>query len=197
MSVMARHFGSRARHSKTWSSCFGSLFPSQAAALAMQALKDLKDHYALPEPLWTAFTSGAGDPGEDMKLLAVLPRPVIAAARERALLPDGSPLSAVQASHVGMVYNLAKRIIHVKGGRRLGRMERSIPFHGSTRWTGQAAANSSLTERKLKMTQVIDQADDGEFVVQTEDVRAGWYQRYTCQSLEAGHRRKRTPRWNR
>ena len=122
MSVMARHFGSRARHSKTWSSCFGSLFsrsamfPSQAAALAMQALKDLKDHDALPEPLWTAFTSGAGDPGEDMKLLAVLPRSVIAAALERALLPDGSPLSAVQASHVGMVYNLATRIIHVKGG---------------------------------------------------------------------------------
>ena len=28
------------------------------------------------------------------------------------------------------------------------------------------------------MTQVIDQSDDGEFVVQSEEVRAKWYQQY-------------------
>jgi len=71
------------------------MFPAQAAAMAMQTLGDLKGFYELPEALWTAFTSVAGDPGEDLKLLAILPQPVIAAALERALLPDGSPLSAV------------------------------------------------------------------------------------------------------
>lgn len=159
------------------------MFPAQAAAMAMQTLGDLKGFYELPEALWTAFTSVAGDPGEDLKLLAILPQPVIAAALERALLPDGSPLSAVQASHVGMVYNLAKRILHVRGGGDWDAWKDQSPFMDQRdtppSQPGQApASNSSPTERKLKMTQVIDQADDGEFVVQTEDVRAGWYQRY-------------------
>ena len=91
------------------------MFPSQSVALDMKVLTDVKDFYELPAPLWNAFIQVAGDPGEDLKLLAILPQPVVAAALERAVLPDGAPLSAVQASHVGMVYNLAKRIIHVKG----------------------------------------------------------------------------------
>jgi hypothetical protein len=33
-------------------------------------------------------------------------------------------------------------------------------------------------ERKMKMTQVLDQGDDGEFIVQGEDARAAWYQQY-------------------
>lgn len=56
----------------------------------------------------------AGGPGDDPRLLAVLPSHVVSAALERAVLQDGSP--AVQASHVGLIYNLAKRVQHTKGG---------------------------------------------------------------------------------
>lgn len=44
---------------------------------------------------------GARDPGSDLKLVAVLPNTGIAASLERAVLPSGEPLTAVQASHVG------------------------------------------------------------------------------------------------
>lgn len=158
------------------------MFPSQSVALDMKVLTDVKDFYQLPAPLWTAFTAVAGDPGEDLKLLAILPQPVVAAALERAVLPDGAPLSAVQASHVGMVYNLAKRIVHVKGGGNWDTWKDQSPFVDQRETPptlpGPTSLNSSPIERKLKMTQVIDQADDGEFVVATEDVRSSWYQRY-------------------
>ena len=51
-----------------------------------------------------------------MRLLAVLPNHVVSAALERAQLHDGQFLSAVQASYVGLVYNLAKRIQHTRPG---------------------------------------------------------------------------------
>jgi hypothetical protein len=37
---------------------------------------------------------------------------------------------------------------------------------------------SDSNERKMKMTQILDQMDDGDFTVQTEEMRAKWYQRY-------------------
>ena len=158
------------------------MFPSQSVALDMKVLTDVKDYYELPAPLWNAFIQVAGDPGDDLKLLAILPQPVVAAALERAVQPDGAPLSAVQASHVGMVYNLAKRIIHVKGGGDWDNWKNQSPFmdqrEPSPTQPGPTTTNSSPIERKLKMTQVIDQADNGEFLVATEEIRSGWYQRY-------------------
>ena len=88
------------------------MYPSQSAAIQMTEIRQLRDHYGLLGDLWTSFTQIAGDPGEDLRLLAVLSANVVSAALERAVLPDGASLSAVQASHVGLIYNLAKRIQH-------------------------------------------------------------------------------------
>eukprot|EP00435_Cladocopium_sp_Y103_P043043 s851_g12.t1 len=92
------------------------MYPAQSAAMQMRTITELRNHYNLPEDLWTSFTAIAGNPGEDLRLLAVLPAHVVSAALERAPLPDGNPLSAVQASHVGLIYNLAKRIQHTSEG---------------------------------------------------------------------------------
>ena len=83
------------------------MYPAHSAALQMSTIQDLRDYYELPPELWRAFIAIAGDPKDDMRLLAVLPPQVVSAALERALLDDGTALSAVQASHVGLVYNLA------------------------------------------------------------------------------------------
>lgn len=67
----------------------------------------------------------------------------------------------------------------------------------------KAAPSPSSSERKMKMTQILDQGDDGEFVVQGEDARAAWHQQYlatvgglppeeedpTLEQLSALHRR--------
>ena len=184
-----------------------AMYPSQAAALQMSTIREMKEHYALPEDLWRAFVAVAGEPGDDPRLLAVLPSHVVSEALERATLADGSPPSAVQASHVGLIYNLAKRVQHTKGGGDWNAWLEASPF-GPQRKEMQAAAKApssptSTTERKMKMTQILDQGDDVEFVVQGGDARAAWYQQYvatvggwppeeedpTLEQLSALHRR--------
>lgn len=97
---------------------------------------------------------------------------------------------------VGMVCNLAKRILHVSGGGDWDTWRDQSPFiyqrDTPNSQPGQTS-NSSPLERKLKMTQ----ADDGEFVVQSEDVRAGWYHDNTSQSSEVGLKTRKILRWNR
>lgn len=158
------------------------MYPSQAAALQMASIREMKEHYGLPDALWQAFVAIAGDPGDDPRLLAVLPSHVVSAALERAVLQDGSPLSAVQASHVGLIYNLAKRVQHTKGEGYWNSWRESSPCGPQTmanQAVAKAAPSPSSSERKMKMTQILDQGDDGEFVVQGEDARAAWYQQYS------------------
>ena len=147
----------------------------------MRSVEDIRRFYELPQDLWTAFIATAGDPGSDMKLLAVLPHTVVAAALERALLPDGSSLSAVQASHVGLCYQLAKRILHTRGGGDYDAWKEESPFADQrAEPVNQAPSitNSDGSERKLKMSAILDQSDDGDFIVQSEVTRAGWYQTF-------------------
>ena len=65
--------------------------------MQMGSLTDIRAYYSLLEEVWKAFTHVAGDPCEDMRLLAVLPGPVLSAALERAQLPNGQYLSAIQS----------------------------------------------------------------------------------------------------
>ena len=167
------------------------MFPSQSAAMQMSTISDLRTHYSLPDELWSAFTSVAGDPGEDPRLLAVLPANVISAALERARLDENTPLSAVQASHVGLIYSLARRIQHTKGGGDWDAWSDTSPFSHQpmdVQTVTKEPAASVGPERKMKMTQILDQGDDGEFIVQGEDSRAAWYQQYlsTVGGLPAG-----------
>lgn len=153
--------------------------------MRFQTLAAVRTHYELPGAIWDAFTEVCGDPKDDMKLFAVLPPRVVAASLERAQLQDGSYLSAIQAAHVGLVYNLTRRIVHTRGGGDWDSWKESSPFgdqgaalpEGSMQTSPQVQAMGG-TERKLKMTNIIDQTDDGEFTVQNEDMKATWYQKY-------------------
>jgi hypothetical protein len=156
------------------------MYPSQTDAMQMGSLTDIRAYYSLPEEVWKAFTHVAGDPCEDMRLLAVLPGPVLSAALERAQLPNGQYLSAIQASHVGLVWNLSRRIQHTLNGGSWDSWKETSPF-GEQKVTAEDAttkvSTGDHTERKLKMT-ILDQNDDGDFTVQTEESRARWYQQY-------------------
>ena len=81
--------------------------------------------------------TGAGDPGSDLKLVAVLPNTGIAASLERAVLPSGEPLTAVQASHCETRMQLGAEDHLHEGWWGLGQMAGPITFRGSTtstRW---------------------------------------------------------------
>ena len=156
------------------------MYPTQSTAMQVVEIRQLRDHYALPAELWVSFIQIAGGPGEDMRLLAVLPTNVVSAALERAVLPDGTSLSAVQAPHVGLIYNLAKRIQHTRGGGDWDAWTDLSPFgNNQENVTVTKVQPSGLgSERKLKMTQILDQGDDGEFIVENEESRAKGYQQY-------------------
>ena len=118
-----------------------------------------------------------------MKLLAALPPEVVAASLSRARLPDGEFLTAIHASHVGLVYRLARRILHVRGGGDWDQWtdpspwpENSPPTSSPTTATTTAATTGA--ERKLKMTQILDQGDDGDFIVEHEGMKAKWFQQH-------------------
>ena len=150
----------------------------------MSTIEQVREFYKLPMDLWTAFTQVAGSCGRHEAPSG--PSTVIAASLERAVVATGIPLTAVQASHVGLVCNLARRIIYTKGGGDWDKWQDQPPFLDQRQAHGNEGPNVQLVkadtpgERKLKMTQVIDQSDDREFVVQSEEVRAKWY----------GHRRR-------
>ena len=92
--------------------------------------------------------------------------------------------------------------LYTKGGGDWYQWQDQSPFldqrqgHGHEGSSGQMAKTEVPGERKLKMTQVIDQSDDGEYVVQSEEVRAKWYQHY-LQTTENFRPRKRTKHQNR
>lgn len=88
-----------------------------------------------------------------------------------------SRLTAIQAAHVGLVYNLARRILHVRDGEPWESWTEENVFGDQgpqPNTTPQSSAGTPTLERKLKVSQVWDQGDDGEFCVETEDTRAGW-----------------------
>ena len=148
--------------------------------MQMRTLDDVKGYYNLAAPIWTAFCEQIGNPGQDMKLLGALPAQVIGAALEQALLPDGTSLTAVQAAHVGLVYQLTKRILHTRSGGNWDQWEADNVF-GEPRVpsTTTSASSSTVTaERKLKMTHILDQADDGDFTVMPEDTKVKWAQKF-------------------
>ena len=118
-----------------------------------------------------------------MKLLAALPPEVVAASLSRARLPDGEFLTAIHASHVGLVYRLARRILHVRGGGDWDQWTDPSPWpenspSTSSPTTATTTAATTGTERKLKMTQILDQGDDGDFIVEHEGMKAKWFQQH-------------------
>ena len=161
------------------------MFLAHAVAMQMQSLNDLKAHYKLEEDVWGAFTDCAGDPGQDIRLIAVLPAAVLTASLQRAQLPDGRRLIAIQAAHVGLVYNLARRILHVRdGGPWESWTEENLfgdqgPQPNTT--PQSSAGDTNLGKEAEGVTgvgsQVLDQGDDGEFCVETEDTRADWLEK--------------------
>ena len=136
-----------------------TLFPPRDAALAMSTLTDLVDHYRITREVWAAFIDKCGDPLNDLRMLAALPALVITEACALAQLPDGTTLSAIQASQIGLVYRLARRILSTRAGEDWDSWVDQDPWSIATTTPPSRTTSSSLPattttalvkERKLK-----------------------------------------------
>ncbi len=158
------------------------MFPSRDAALALDTVTKVRQHYHLQDNLWEAFVARAGDPGEDLRLLAAMPPQAIAVACEAAeILPSKEALTAMQATHVGLVYRLARRICWANSGMDWMSWEHPNPWeaHKTKGEKGPEEEPGETTKgRKLKLSNVLDQMDDSEFVVEPEETRQKWLKGY-------------------
>ncbi|CAJ1350967.1 unnamed protein product, partial [Effrenium voratum] len=161
------------------------VFPSVEHSQGMTSVSSILRHYAVSSELWKAFTLEVGDPGEDLRLLAALPRNIVALGCEAASV-GGQNMSAIQASQVGLVYRLARRQIHIMGGGDLQTWEDPNPWEDtggdstgkSTPAPTFGVAGKVIEERKLKMSAILDQGDDSEFMVGDPVQQVTWTQRY-------------------
>ena len=134
--------------------------------------------------VWHAFTRAVGDPGDAAHLLASIPATTVAKAAEQAELPDGSRLTVVQATQLGLVYRLARRKLHVDNGLDLSLWVDPDPWkeHASEPFPPARGVPSGggpkEPERKMKFSSVLDQADETEFAVATEVQKQLWLQSY-------------------
>ncbi len=108
-----------------------------------------------------------------------------------AVLSDGSPLSPLQATQVGLVWRLARRVIANLGGTRESEFVDVDVWldnppgssDSSTRATvtsSGTAATNSVKEKVLKMSNLIDQADDSELLPLSNAELNKWHQNFVA-----------------
>ena len=146
--------------------------PLAADFHGIRGVSDLLGLLRVPPNLWTSFVNSAGDPGENIRVLAALPPGALRQACLSAILDTGDALTPMQATHVGLVWRSSRKWIHLTAG--LPEMEfndldpweetKSQEQPQGNRDAGQAQVQAGpvLKERVLKMSTILDQADESE-----------------------------------
>ena len=121
-----------------------------------------------------------GDFGNDIRLLAAFPKTGLLAGISQTVLNDGSQLNPAQATQIGLMWRLARRVSAFRSG--LGEVE----FQDIDPWQGapspeparQSPPSSGVQEKVLKMATLIDQSDDSELVPPTSMEINTWLPNY-------------------
>ncbi len=150
--------------------------------------------YGVEASVWSAFMESAGDPGTDLRPLASLPVNTFTDCVTAAVKADGRRLSVMEASQLGLVYRAARRWLHLQAGLPLASWVGRNPWDESqvAEVVKESPAAPTVTERKLKYSQLIDQQDEGEFICHNEGMKAEWYGRFV-EKMGAFQRTRRIP----
>lgn len=168
-----------------------ALFPAWGDLASFARVTQALEFFRVEDDVWQAFVHQVGEVREDMRLLAALSRPAVLAGCSSAVLPDGSPLNALQATQVGLVWRLARRVMaHLGGTRESEFVDVEVwldnppnSSESSTRTTvasGSTGATNTVKEKVLKMSNLIDQADDSELLPPSNSELNKWHQNYVA-----------------
>eukprot|EP00439_Symbiodinium_sp_Y106_P014422 s8255_g2.t1 len=156
-----------------------SLFPEEAEALALADINAVRLWYGIDDQTWAAFHLQVGQP--DLRIFSALPAEALTEniMRTKAGAPPAS-LTPAHAVQIGLVWRLAGRLSFVRGGGRYADWKDIDPWATPTASSPAAVAPPApaLKERGIKMSSVIDQSDDSEFVPESLPKADAWYQRY-------------------
>ena len=168
-----------------------ALFPNWASLDAYVDVPSVQAYYKVDDNVWGAVVAQLGDPGNDLRFFAATPHTAVVYAVSQAFLPDGSSLSAIQATQVGLMWRLARMVVAHNGGLaesnfvdidpwKVVESEDSKPSGGgdtAARGPG-ASMSSSVKERVLKMSSLVDQMDESELLPPEVDQVNKWHTSY-------------------
>ena len=165
-----------------------ALFPPWASLHTYPDVDAVQRHYSVGNDVWSAVTNVLGDPGADLRLFAAVPQPALVHAIHQARLPAGDSLSAINATQVGLMWRLARRVMAFQGGTAEINFEDTDPWKSSTGDTGRASdgkgedkghgGGSSVKEKVLKMSSLIDQMDESELLPPDIKTVNKWHAQY-------------------
>ena len=160
-----------------------SLFPSWAVCATFTQVTDLMTALNVSDPNWDAFTAQAGDPGQDIRLLAALPRVALTAGCNFSILADGSNYTPMQPTQIGLMWRLARRVTAARAGIPETEFVDVDPWAEATNSSAPmgdtvAAVPPSLKEKVLKMSSLIDQQDESELQLVSNAIINKWLQAY-------------------
>lgn len=162
--------------------------------LSESSISGLLRHFGVGSEVWAAFVVSAGDPGEDLRPLASLPKTTFTECVTATVLTSGRRLTVMEASQLGLVYRAAKRWAFVESGGAVQDWKDQNPWEETAvEDVTKASVSVTSTERKLKYGHFLDQQDEGEFICFGEDMRAHWYNRYV-EKMGDSPRTRKTPR---
>ena len=161
----------------------GSL-PANTELAGLNTLTAVRAHVGCGDRLWQSVTDQLGDPGDNILLVAALPQHVLMQACGNAEPTPGVGLTPFQATHVGLVWRICRKIVHIRAGQPEGDfrdVDACTPSTSSTSVvtsSSPAPAGHSVMERVLKMSSLVDQADDSELLPPEKSMVDGWINNY-------------------
>ena len=145
-------------------------------------IHELRQHFNVSDVAWYAWTQQVGHLGEDIRVLAALPRSAIIAGCGAAQYLDGSPFTPATATQIGLVWRLAKRVVAEASGLSEDQFVDQDPWAETNSQQVNAPSStpqsSGVKERVLKMANIIDQGDDSELLPPTSMEINNWLQNY-------------------
>lgn len=170
----------------SFSTCFVrvsmALFPAWAQLHTIPDVAAARNHFGVGDDVWHAWIANVGDPGTDLRLLAALPRSAVVGGCQTAVTAAGNSFTAIQATQVGLLWRLARRVLAFRAGLSADEFQDEDPWEAkggnSAAGVTVAPVPATVKDKVLKMSALIDQADESELLPPTSDEVDGWLQNY-------------------
>ena len=166
-----------------------ALFGRWSQLRTFSDIASLLVHFNVELEVWQGFVAQVGDFGNDIRLLAAFPQTGVVTGAAQTVVNYGggatTTVNPVQATQIGLVWRLARRVIAFQGGmmeedfididpwaQAQDRQQRNAnpPRSGST--------TASVKEKVLKMSNLVDQSDDSELLPPSQNQVNAWLQNY-------------------
>ena len=157
-----------------------ALFPEETEARAFADARALVDWVGLSVDDWNSFQEQTGKLGDKIRNINLLSAGAVKTAALAARRADGTPLTPVSLAQIGLVWRIARRLgaPSWKGFNDVDPLEETptvlVPAPLPSSSSGTSVVLSAST-RKVKLSQVLDQADDSEIALAEDATVAKWF----------------------